>query len=209
MTRTTTKDDRTLGSDYFDAVYAANEDPWSFETSPYEAGKYRVTLDALGDRRFVRALEIGCSIGVFTAMLAPQCAELLAVDVSEAALASARERCGTLDKVRFSRLAVPDVFPTGRFDLVTTCEVAYYWSRADLAKAASQIEGALLPGGLWLLVHWTPDVADYPLGGDEVHEIVLARSRESGARLRHVTGSRHERYRLDLFEKPASPEPAR
>lgn len=201
------KTDRSLPADYFDAVYAANDDPWSFETSPYEAEKYRITLEALGDRLFGRALEIGCSIGVFTARLATHCAELVAVDVSEAALVRARRRCDALAQVRFERMAVPDAFPPGTFDLVTTCEVAYYWSRADLAKSTTLIESSLAAGGVWLLVHWTPEVADYPLGGDEVHDFVLARSRAPGALIRHVAGSRHERYRLDLFEKSA-PRPS-
>lgn len=197
------KQDQSLLSDYFEAVYAASEDPWSFETSGYEAAKYRATLDSLEGRRFERAFEIGCSIGVFTALLAPRCAELLAVDVSEVALDRARRRCEKLVQVRFERMPVPDAFPSGFFDLVTTCEVAYYWSRADLAKCASLIEAALVPGGAWLLVHWTPEVADYPLGGDEVHDFVLERSGEAGASIRHVTGLRHEHYRLDLFEKSA------
>ncbi len=196
--------DRSLPPDYFDDVYAANDDPWSFETSAYEAEKYRVTLEALGPRRFARAFEIGCSIGVFTALLAPHCDALLAVDVSDAALVQARRRCAGLPHVRCERMAVPDAFPRGWVDLVTACEVAYYWSRADLDRSAALVEAALVPGGWWLLVHWTPEVADYPLGGDEVHDIVLARSRQIGAALRHVAGSRHERYRLDLFEKRSS-----
>ncbi|MEO7117279.1 MAG: class I SAM-dependent methyltransferase [Caldimonas sp.] len=203
------KPEGSLPAGYFDAVYDASDDPWSFQTSDYEAEKYRQTLDALDGRWFERAFEIGCSIGVFTALLASRCARLLAVDVSEAALEQARRRCAGLGHVRFERLAVPDTFPPGFFDLVTTCEVAYYWSRADLAKCAALIEGSLAPGGVWLLVHWTPEVADYPLGGDEVHELILTRSREPGASLRHVIGSRHDLYRLDLFEKQAPGGPGR
>ena len=195
------KADRSLPPRYFDDVYAASDDPWRFETSDYEAAKYSRSLDALGNRRFARAFEIGCSIGVFTALLAPRCAELLAVDVSEVALDRAHRRCERFDQVRFERMVVPDAFASGSFDLITTCEVAYYWSRRDLARSAAAIEAALRPGGWWLLVHWTPEVADYPLGGDEVHDIVLARSREPDAQTRHVMGSRHEHYRLDLFEK--------
>lgn len=203
------KPEGSLPARYFDAVYAASDDPWSFETSDYEAAKYRETLDCLGGRWFEGAFEIGCSIGVFTALLASRCAKLLAVDVSDAALEQARRRCAGLGHVHFDRLAVPDAFPPGSFDLVTTCEVAYYWSRADLAKCAALIEASLAPGGVWLLVHWTPEVADYPLGGDEVHELILARSHEPGASLRHVMGSRHDLYRLDLFEKQASDAPGR
>ncbi len=68
--------------EHFEELYKKSEDPWSFATSEYERRKYERTLDALGGRRFSQALELGCSIGVFTAMLAPHCDELVAVDTS-------------------------------------------------------------------------------------------------------------------------------
>jgi len=52
-----------------------------------------------------------------------------------------------------------------------------------------------------LLVHWTPYVPDYPLTGDEVHDSFLAYAGQAGSKLRHLTGSRAEQYRLDLFER--------
>ena len=197
----------SLPARYFDDVYAASDDPWQFETSAYEADKYRDTLSALGERRFESGFEIGCSIGVLTASLAERCARLLAVDASETPLARARARCQGLDGVRIERMRVPDEHPDGRFDLVVMSEVAYYWSPDDLAKASALVVDALLPGGLWLMVHWTPPVADYPQTGDAVHEAVLRRAAGNGdgpADIRHVTGWRRPSYRLDLFEKPAS-----
>ena len=53
-----------MGAAYFEALYAADEDPWDFTTSAYERAKYDRTVAALGDRRFARGLEVGCSIGV-------------------------------------------------------------------------------------------------------------------------------------------------
>jgi len=190
----------TLPPGYFDAVYAARDDPWDLESSAYEADKYEQTMRALAGRRFHRGFEIGCSIGVLTEMLAASCDALLAVDASEAPLPRARERCAGLEQVRFERMQVPAEFPTGRFDLVVTSEVAYYWSPDDLALACRRIESALEAGGWWLLVHWTPPVHDYPLTGDEVHDFVRGRSGDD-APLRHVTGRREARYRLDLFGK--------
>ena len=190
----------SLPARYFDDVYGASADPWNFETSAYEDAKYRLTLAALGGRRFCNAFEIGCSIGVLSERLAGVCDRLLAVDVSETPLVRARQRCAGLAHVRFERMRVPTEFPAEKFDLVVLSEVGYYWSRDELVMAAERIEASLEPGGAWLLVHWTPVVDDYPLCGDEVHDFVLGRCGAAGA-LHHAGGSRQDTYRLDLFEK--------
>ena len=190
----------TLPPEYFDHVYQANRDPWNFETSPYERAKYAATLAALSRPHYAEAFEIGCSLGVLTAQLAPRCGHLLAVDVSEAALAQARARCAALAQVEVRRLRVPEEFPAQQFDLILLSEVGYYWSPADLARAADRLIAALNPGGQLLLVHWTPPVHDYPLTGDDVHQFFLDKTRTDGP-LRHLTAQRHENYRLDLLEK--------
>ena len=190
----------TLPPEYFDHVYQANRDPWNFETSPYEREKYAATLAALPRPHYAEAFEIGCSLGVLTAQLAPRCGHLLAVDVSEAALAQARARCAELPQVTIRLMQVPNEFPSQSFDLILLSEVGYYWSSEDLAKSAEMLIAGLKPGGQLLLVHWTPPVHDYPLTGDDVHEFFLAKTTETGP-LRHIAGQRQEKYRLDLLEK--------
>ena len=190
----------SLPPEYFDHVYGANRDPWNYESSPYEREKYATTLAALPHPKYAEALEIGCSLGVLTAQLAARCAHLLAVDVSEAALVQARGRCADLPNVDLERLQVPKAFPSQQFDLILVSEVGYFWSPADLARAADQLVAGLRPAGQLLLVHWTPAVHDYPLTGDDVHEFFLNKTTTDG-QLRHLTGRRHENYRLDLLEK--------
>lgn len=190
----------TLGPGYFDDVYRANADPWHFETSPYEHAKYADTLAALPEPHYARAFEIGCSLGVLTARLAPRCGHLLSIDVSEAALARARQRCAGLPQVELRRLVVPEEFPAGQFDLIMVSEVGYYWDLPTLQRAAELIVRALPPGGQLLLVHWTPPVHDYPLTGDEVHAYFLGLSGPDGP-LRHLHGHRAETYRLDLLAR--------
>ncbi|WP_310395919.1 SAM-dependent methyltransferase [Hymenobacter sp.] len=190
----------TLPPEYFDHVYQANRDPWNFETSPYEREKYAATLAALPRPHYAQAFEVGCSLGVLTAQLASRCGHLLAVDVSAAALAQARARCAALPQVELRLMRVPEEFPDQLFDLILVSEVGYYWSAADLARAAGQLVAALRPGGQLLLVHWTPPVHDYPLTGDDVHEFFLAKTTADGP-LRHLAGQRHENYRLDLLDK--------
>lgn len=184
----------SLQPKYFDDVYGASGDPWNYQTSEYEKAKYEDTIQALTRDSYESALEIGCSIGVLTARLAQRCAKLLSTDVSEKALAAARERCKELPQVTFRRMEAPKEFPSGTFDLTVLSEVAYYWSFEDLALGSEKIGQHLMPGGQLLLVHWTPFVHDYPLTGDQVHEWFL---QHSG--LQHLHGHVAEKYRLDLF----------
>ncbi len=130
----------SLTPEYFDDVYRANADPWNFASSPYEAAKYRATLDALPRAKYANAFEAGCSIGVLTAQLAPRCERLLSIDLSDAALAQARERCATLPQVRFERRALPGDFPDadGPFDLILISEVGYYLAMPDLLRLRDQ-----------------------------------------------------------------------
>ena len=197
-----TNQPNTLDPNYFDDVYRANEDPWAFASSPYERQKYADTLAALNRPRYERAFEIGSSIGVLTAQLAQRCVRLLGVDVSEAALAQARQRCAALPQVELRKMQVPSEFPQEQFDLILLSEVGYYWAPADLARAADLMLAALPTGAQLLLVHWTPVVPDYPHTGDEVHEFCLAKT-GSGGPLHPLHGHRAEKSRLDLFERTA------
>jgi hypothetical protein len=89
---------QTMGADYFCDLYARDADPWKFASSDYERHKYEATLNALPMDRYARGLEVGCSIGVFTSMLAPRCESLVAIDPAERALEEARLRCAPPSK---------------------------------------------------------------------------------------------------------------
>jgi SAM-dependent methyltransferase len=184
---------RTLEPAYFERIYAADEDPWDFATSRYERDKYAATIAMLKGRRFARAFEIGCSVGVLTALLAAEVDSLLAVDVSTRALEVARRRCAPFANVTVEQMNVPREFPGERFDFVMLSEVGYYWSASDLRIAIDRIAAAA-KGGMVELVHYLPKVDDYPLSGDEVHETFLADSR-----FRSAGAVRADRYRLDLL----------
>ncbi len=101
----------TLPPGYFDDVYNANDDPWEFETSDYEKKKYAATIAALPKPHYEKGLEIGCSIGVLTAMLSRRCRHLLATDISEAPLRKARQRLAASRASGFSRQLFPAIIP--------------------------------------------------------------------------------------------------
>ena len=92
----------------FELRYANQSDPWLFETSPYEQGRYDVILRTLPRARYKRAFEPGCSVGALTTRLAARCDEVCATEVSRTALQRARERCAKQTNVRFA------VFPVFR-----------------------------------------------------------------------------------------------
>ena len=187
-----------LDREYFEDLYAQSPDPWSFETSPYERKKYERTLSVIQDRQrtYRNVLEVGCSIGVFTEMLAPLCEKLLAVDVSERAVATARERLAASPHVRVERRRLPEDTPEGSFDLIVASEVLYYWPEEVMLAALRRFEEILLaPGGALLAVHWRKETKTYPLQGDEVHELLL-----ENTRLANTATITEPEYRLDLFE---------
>jgi hypothetical protein len=188
--------EESLPVKYFQRIYARKGDPWEFETSEYERAKYEDTLAALPHEQYQGGVEVGCSIGVLTKMLAERCDELLGLDVSDRALDKARERCSELQGVRFACMRVPQTMPEGEFDLVMVSEVAYYWTLADLEKAADGLAERHAQGGHLVLVHLTEWVPDYPLTGDQVHDYWLERPE-----WRRVGGARRERYRIDVLER--------
>ncbi|KQP95376.1 class I SAM-dependent methyltransferase [Methylobacterium sp. Leaf117] len=193
-----TRATRTLPADYFTDLYAANPDPWDFTTSPYEHAKYAATLAALGRPTYAEALEIGCSIGVMTRRLADRCGRLLALDVAESALDTARARCADSPQVDFLRAAVPDEWPPGRFDLVLLSEVLYFFTPEDLSRIAQHLTASLKPGGEVVLVHWLGET-DFPLSADAAVETLIGLT-APGLTPRHQ--SRTERYRLDVLQAP-------
>jgi SAM-dependent methyltransferase len=187
----------TLSRNYFEELYAASNDPWNFSASDYERQKYEVTLAVIGSG-YRRALEIGCSIGVFTRLLAQRCSQLVAVDIAEGALRQARRCCADQPHVEFRRLALPGAMPSGQFNLVVLSEVGYYWTLSDLDRFAGWLVGALTPRGLCTLVHWTGET-DFPLTGDQVHDRILELTRGSLEPRQHF---QNQSYRLDVLAKP-------
>jgi SAM-dependent methyltransferase len=158
---------------YFDRLCAADEDPWEFETSWYERRKYAVTLASLPDERYGHAYEPGCSIGVFTEMLAPRCDRLSAADLSVRASTVAARRLSGLSHVEVRQATIPEEWPTGPFDLLVLGEIGYYFDRPELQQLIDRARRSLQPGATVVAVHWT-GTTNYPLSAAETHAVLGA-----------------------------------
>ncbi len=160
----------TLDKEYFRYLYTKSHDPWNFRTSNYERKKYLKTLKYLKYYRFENVLEIGCSIGEHSNLLARHCNHLVSIDISLEAINNAKNKYGNRD-IEFKVWNITEGLPKGNFDLVTMCEVGYYLEKKDLIALYSRINKQLNLKGFLLLVHWTSYVRDYPLTGRQVHQI--------------------------------------
>lgn len=197
--------DRELPADYFAKMYAAQSDPWDFESRWYEQRKYALSAAMLPKPRYRRAFEPGCSIGVLTEKLAERCDSVLATDIVPAALVSARARLTGRD-AEFRLWALGDDWPDETFDLVVISEVGYYLTFEKLIEAMLHVVEHLETGGTLLCAHWRHVVPEYPQNGDAVHSAV----RQTPG-LAQFASYQDEDVLIDVFVKgpPSPPSVAR
>jgi 2-polyprenyl-3-methyl-5-hydroxy-6-metoxy-1,4-benzoquinol methylase len=111
----------------FERLYSEKKDPWNYHNSRYEREKYARTLDRIleASKRRGTALEIGCSIGVFSAMLAAHFETVVAVDFSQEAIKRARA-LATAGNLSFARGDVTKLRLNRRFDVIVCAETLDY-----------------------------------------------------------------------------------
>ncbi len=139
------------------------EDPWNYETSPYERRKYALKLAILPRKRegpkppYRRALDLGCAEGLFTRRLVEEgvAAQAVGVDVSSRALARAREKSVGLP-LEYHEMDIAEALPDGTYDLVFCSEVLYYLGYPRLRRLAERLAQKLEPGGHLVLVSAWP-----------------------------------------------------
>lgn len=162
----------TTTAAFFEGMYRQNVDPWNFEGSSYEQERYIKILEAANGRRYSRAFEPGCSVGVLTQKLACLCDRLEAIEISPTAASSARQRCKDLPQVYIECGSLPEAVPAGKFDLVVFSEIGYYFEKEKLHDVVSRLAENLNPGGYFITAHWLGTSADHVLSGDAVHRII-------------------------------------
>jgi SAM-dependent methyltransferase len=194
---------QSLPAGYFDDLYSAAEDPWSFDRRWYEQRKRAITLACLPRPRFRRAFEPGCSIGTLSEGLAARCDELLAADVSQRAVDAAGARLSGWPGAQVRRLSVPTEWPDGTFDLIVVSEIAYYYNETGARDLGSRAAASLAGDGVVVLCHWLHPVADYPMTGAAAQRAV-----REGSGLDVLLTHDEPDFTLQVLARPGTPSVA-
>ena len=146
----------------FENAYGGDGDPWC-AGSPryrYQGWKYDRLIEFLPKgRRFARALDLGCGLGLLSTRLAAHADQVTGIDIAQAAANRATARTAAYRNVRFQQGDVTDLPNSldGQFDLVVIADVLYYLpppiTAEVLKKTATRIAKLLVPGGLCMLVN--------------------------------------------------------
>ncbi|MEO8774416.1 MAG: PIG-L family deacetylase [Gelidibacter sp.] len=190
----------SLDQKFFDTLYSENVDPWNFKHSNYELSKYQKTDEILGNKKFKKGLELGCSIGIQTRFFAKHCDELVALDISRDAIKEAQKNNGDLHNVDFLMQNIVEEFPRGPFDFISMCEIGYYFDQATLLEIFKKISENISENGQFLMVHWSSFVREFPLNGNQVNAI-FKKFNSIENRFTLITSYYHDRYELHLWEK--------
>jgi O-antigen/teichoic acid export membrane protein/SAM-dependent methyltransferase len=149
-------DSPARGRTELNAEFERREDPWDYAKVSHQRDRIRTEVEILdavrGSGRFGNALEVGCAEGIFTEMLAPRCESLLAVDISQVALARARQRLCADERVRFAEwdLRVDPLPDT--YDLIVMIHaLEYIRNPICVRRARTKLVNGLHPGGYLLL----------------------------------------------------------
>jgi trans-aconitate methyltransferase len=180
----------------FEALYRADSDPWRYRSSKYERRKYEATLAACGPGPFVSALELGGSIGVFSAMLAPRCRSLVTIDAAPTAVREARARLRNEPTAEVVLGDIPAVIPVRAYDLAVASEILYYLPPEVLEATLVSLSTRMPPGARMVAVHWRPAGPERPFTAAEVHDGLRTQPW-----LTPLTSSSTDDYLLDVLER--------
>lgn len=164
----------SLPAAYFECLFAASDDPWSFRTRWYEKRKRALTLAVLPRQRYRRVFEPACANGELSLCLAQRSEALVCSDLSAEAVRLTRQRLAAAPHAQVHQGSVPGDWPEGEFDLIVLGEFGYYLDPDDWRQVLARAVASLSPDGSLLACHWLPPIADCPQDGRQVHAILDA-----------------------------------
>lgn len=101
-----------------------------------------------------RVLDVGCGVGKIHRYLAPECAEISGVDVSEASIEIARSTNPDLQYLTYDGFALP--FPAESVDISIAIGVFHHVPPVRWGTLASEMMRVLRPTGLSLVIEHNP-----------------------------------------------------
>lgn len=134
----------------YEHKYAEHGDYFAYRSRPYEMKKYQDTLAVVLRERRSRGsvLETGCSVGVFTKMLAETFDEVVATDISGQALRLAADTVAGAGNVAYARSEVEAIDLGRRFDVIMLSEVLLFVRERDSERLLSMLDRHLKEDGV-------------------------------------------------------------
>lgn len=134
----------------YEYKYATHGDYFAYRSRAYELKKYEDTLAVVLRERRARGaiLETGCSIGVFTKMLAEHFDEVVATDISGEALRLAADTVGPAGNVSYVRSEVESINLGRRFDVLMVAEVLLFVRERDSERLLTVLDKHLSEDGI-------------------------------------------------------------
>ena len=162
----------SLPAEYFDELFADNDDPWAFRTRWYEQRKRDLTLAALPRQRYARVFEPGCANGELSLRLAQRSDALLCMDMSLRAVELATQRLSQYSRAQVIQGCLPQDWPTGQFDLIVVSEWAYYLTPDAFVAVIERMRDSLTADGAVLACHWLHAIDGCPMDGRGAHDLL-------------------------------------
>jgi len=186
-------------------------DPWDLEGSALDQESHSRQLALIGDRRYPRALEIGCAAGVFTRRLAEHADRVLALDVAPSAIARARGEVPPNVELRVGDVMEFEPMVEGPWDLVVMSETVYFlgwlYTFFQVGWLARQLFEATRTGGRFLMANTCAGHSDWLMRpwlidtyGDLFRNVGYVLGAEE--RFRSEKGGVEYETLVSLFEKP-------
>jgi SAM-dependent methyltransferase len=158
----------------------------------FTRAKARVLVDVartcLGDPSRLRALDVGCGVGLTDELLAPQFGELSGVDLAAEAVAEAARRNPDVAYAAYAGDRLPH--DDAAFDFTFAVCVAHHVPPAERPRFASELRRVTRPGGVVALAEHNPfnPLTRLAVARCEFDEDAVLLTRRTGMRLLRAAG---------------------
>ena len=189
----------------FDALYAADPDPFQVRSSFYEQRKIGLVLSCLIKPTYAAAWDPACGVGELAARVADRAKWVLASDASSQAVNLSRRRCSSSKNVEVMQLTLPQRPPddTEPFDLILVSEFVYYLPEQTRRSTLDVLHAASAEGGELVAVHWRHHPQEAYVSGEQVHKEIVSGLEPLG--WRHVVQHDDRDFIIDVLERPGHP----